>query len=166
MLEPSQAWKCLMSSKLAKKALSEPKTRPGDLIQGKQIRPGSALQQGLKSHYSSSWCFLDMARDVISGAVAAMERAGRAACPTARSHCRMVKQSHPAPGPDISQRRPQEITKGPVSRPWNLPGNLVFCPGATHQEGKELFAEEVQGGLLSTCKCNSASDPSGGKREL
>lgn len=77
----------------------------------------------------------------------------------------MAKQSHLAPGPDISQGTPQEITRGPVSRPWNLPRNLAFSPGATHQEGKELFAEEVQGDL-STCECNSASDPSGGKGEL
>lgn len=51
-------------------------------------------------------------------------------------------------------------------RPWDLPRNLVFCPGVTHQRGKELFAEEVQADRLSTRKCNSASNQSGGKGEL
>lgn len=117
-----------------------------------QERPNSALQQGLESHYSSSWCFLVMAGDAISSA--ATEHSDRGTHPAAGSCYGTTKQSYPSISILVSPQGLPRKSSGYLfldsGRRWDLPRNLVFCPGVTHQKGRELFAEEAQGDLLST----------------
>lgn len=125
----NQAWKCLMRSKQAKRTLSKSETRSGDFLKGMQVRSTTGAETPLRQQpilpRHGQGCHLHH-----SGSHGACRQSS-------------TIQNQLLTSPKGLHKKSSDDQLLDPGRPWDFPGSLVFCPGATHQAGEELFAEEV-----------------------